>query len=80
MYLMQGNKFELPISLHLFKGMVEEKALIDSGAMENFIDHATIKQLKLGLKCMDTPVPIQNIDGTTNQAGKITCYLDLIMS
>jgi len=29
---------ELPLILHSFKGMAEEKALVDSGATENFID------------------------------------------
>jgi len=63
---MKGNKFELPILLHLFKGMVDEKALIDSGTTENFIDHLMIKQLKLEIKQMDTPVTLRNINGTAN--------------
>jgi hypothetical protein len=32
------NRLEVPIKLHLFKGLAEEVALIDSGTMENFID------------------------------------------
>jgi len=33
-----SNKLELPISIHSAKGMMEESALVNSGAMENFID------------------------------------------
>jgi hypothetical protein len=39
MYIFRSdNRLEVSITLHLFKGMAEEVALIDSGAMENFID------------------------------------------
>jgi hypothetical protein len=43
MYIFRSNKFELPLSIHSLKGTAEEKALIDSGAMENFIDDTTVK-------------------------------------
>ena len=78
-YLIKGNKFKLPISLELSKGIANKKALVDSGAMENFIDYSTIKWLKLGTKWMDTLVLLRNIDGTTNQSGKITHYLNLVV-
>ena len=80
MYIMIGNKFELPISLHLFKGMAEEKALVDSGATKNFINQNTVNRLQLETKKMKEPVTLQNIDSTSNQAGKITHFLDLVVS
>jgi len=43
MYIIKGNKFKLSISLHSFKGIADKKMLIDSRAMENFIDHLTTK-------------------------------------
>jgi hypothetical protein len=43
MYIFRANRIELPLSVHSLNGMAEEKALIDSGAMENFIDEATVK-------------------------------------
>ena len=40
----------------LFKGMVEEIVLVDSGATENFINQETVKKLKLRTKKLETPV------------------------
>jgi hypothetical protein len=57
MYIFRSdNRLEVPITLHLFKGMAEEVALIDSGATENFINQETIKKLKLGSKKLSEPV------------------------
>jgi hypothetical protein len=57
MYIFRSdNRLEVPITLHLFKGMAEKVALIDSGTMENFIDQETIKKLKLGSKKLSEPV------------------------
>jgi hypothetical protein len=57
MYIFRSdNRLEVPIKLHLFKGMAEELALIDSGATENFIDQETIKKLKLGTRKLKEPV------------------------
>jgi hypothetical protein len=60
--------------------MAEEKALVDSEAMENFIDHQTVKRLRLGTKKLKHPIPIRNIDGTQNRAGHITNFLELIIT
>jgi len=78
--MFQENKLDLPISLHLFKGTTEEKALVDSGAMENFINPGTIAWLKLRTCRLELPINVHNIDGTKNAAGKITHFLDLIVS
>jgi len=65
MYIFRSdNRLEVSITLHLFKGMAEEVALIDSGATENFIDQETVKKLKLGSKKLSKPVRLRNIDGT----------------
>jgi hypothetical protein len=64
MYIFEGNRLELPIKFHSFKGMEEEKALVDSGAMENFIDHSTAKRLRLRTKMLKHPILVKNIDGT----------------
>jgi len=80
MYLFKGNRLDLPIEVRSFKGTAEEKALVDSGAMENFIDHETVKRLQLGTKKLDKPIPVCNIDGTNNSAGHITHYLELLIT
>jgi hypothetical protein len=71
MYLFKGNGLDLSIEVHSFKGMAEEKALVDSGAMENFIDPETIKQLKLGTKKLDRPIPVCNINRINNSTRHI---------
>jgi len=59
MYIFRSdNWLEIPISLSLFKGMVEEIVLIDSGTTENFIDQETIRKLKLSTKKLETPVSL----------------------
>jgi hypothetical protein len=81
MYIFRSdNRLEVPITLHSFKGMAEEVALIDSGATENFIDQETIKKLKLGSKKLNEPVQLRNIDGTYNQSGSVTHFIDLLVN
>jgi hypothetical protein len=58
--------------------MAEEIALVDSGAMENFIDRKLVDKLKLGTQRLEQPIKLRNIDGTFNQTGQITHYLDLL--
>jgi hypothetical protein len=75
-----SDKLELPISIHSFKGTAEEIALVDSGAMENFIDQKLVNKLKLGTQRLEQPIKLQNIDGTFNQTGQITHCLDLLVA
>jgi hypothetical protein len=57
--------------------MANKKALVDSGATDNFMHLAFAKQMELGLCELPTPKKIFNIDNTTNKSGKIMHYLDL---
>ena len=52
----------------------EEKALIDSGATENFIDYRTVARWKIGRKPLEVSHTVYNIDGTPNKAGAVTAY------
>ncbi len=54
-----------------------KKALLDSGVMENFLDHRTIKQLGIPTQPLEQPIQLTNMDGTTNQAGWIERYCDM---
>jgi len=57
MYIFRSNnRLEVSITLHLFKSMAEEVALIDSGTTKNFIDQETVKKLKLRSKKLSKPV------------------------
>jgi len=58
---------------------VEESALLDSGATENFINHATVARLWLGTKKLNFQRPVFNVDGTMNRHGTITHACDLMV-
>jgi hypothetical protein len=57
--------------------MADKRALVDSGATDNFINATFAARMGLGFKELQTPKNIFNIDNTTNKSGKITHYLDL---
>jgi hypothetical protein len=66
--------------LLLFKGtQTVEKALLDSGATENFLDRRTVARLKLPIKQLKDPRWVYNVDGSNNKAGQIMheCQLKL---
>ena len=52
--------------------MATASALIDSGAMENFVDFHTAERWGMPQKVLPTPRPIINVDGTENKAGMVT--------
>ena len=57
--------------------MTDKRILVDSGATDNFIDPRLITRLGLGTRSLERPRKIWNIDGTNNQAGMLTKYVDL---
>jgi hypothetical protein len=75
-----SNKLELSVSIHSAKGTAEESALVDSGAMENFVDRRLVERMKLGTQRLDQPIKLRNINGTFNTTGQITHFLDLLVA
>jgi hypothetical protein len=67
----------VPVSIHTSYFMADKKALVDSGATDNFMHPAFAKRMGLGLQKLPNPKKIFNIDNTTNKSGMITHYLDL---
>src|SRR6267154_303515 len=59
------------------KHTTDEKGLLDSGAMHNFIDVRTAICLGVGTQKLKTPRTVTNVDGTTNRAGTILKYSNL---
>ena len=57
--------------------MADVKALVDSGATDNFMNPAFAKRMGIGLRALDKPKNIFNIDDTANRAGQITHYTNL---
>jgi hypothetical protein len=48
MYVSKENALEIPFDFKTYMAKAEEVALVDSGAMENFIDYQTVVRLRLG--------------------------------
>jgi hypothetical protein len=58
-------------------GMKEDKALIDSDATSNFINHWTAERWQLRTKILDKPIQIFNIDRTENKLGWVAKFSTL---
>ena len=53
------------------------KALLDSGSTGSCIDQKFVKENRINTNKYPTPIPVYNADGTRNQAGPITEYVDM---
>jgi hypothetical protein len=67
----------IPVSIRTSYFMADKRALVDSGATDNFMHPNFATKMGLGMKELPTPRKIFNIDNTTNKSGKIMHYLDL---
>jgi hypothetical protein len=67
----------IPVSIRTSCFMADKRALVDSGATDNFMHPNFAMKMGLGMKELPTPRKIFNIDNTTNKSGKIMHYLDL---
>jgi hypothetical protein len=77
MYVSKENALEIPFDFKTYMAKAKETALVDSRAMENFIDYQTVVQLRLGSNKLAIPRPVHNVDGTLNKSGEITHSIDL---
>jgi hypothetical protein len=76
-YITHYRSMRVPVSIRTSYFMADKKALVDSGATDNFMHPIFAKRMGLGLQKLQTPKKIFNIDNTTNKSGMITHYLDL---
>ena len=67
----------LHIFMHSRSKRADTIALLDSGAMENFMSLQYAKYLHLPIKVLKEPRKLFNVDGTPNQAGDLKYYTDL---
>ena len=54
-------------------------ALVNSGAIENFMNLSYAQWLGLPIQRLDKPRKLFNIDGTQNKAGDLKYYVDLLV-
>jgi hypothetical protein len=76
-YITRYRSMRVPVSIRTSYFMADKKALVDSGATDNFMHPAFAKRMGLGLQKLPNPKKIYNIDNTSNRSGMITHYLDL---
>ncbi len=56
------------------------KAMVDTGAMGNFINQDFVQNTKLPTHKLSQPILVYNINGTLNEAGSIHEVVDMIMT
>jgi hypothetical protein len=76
-YLTTQNSINVPICFESSCGKAEKKALINSGATENFIDWQLAKALKVQTTLLLHPQKVYNMDGMENKAGVIEKHVML---
>jgi len=79
-FINKSNSVQTSFPLMHYRGIDTELALLDSGATENFIDHATATQLCLGMKALPHKRAVYNVDGTLNRRGTISHAVDLLVA
>jgi predicted aspartyl protease len=79
-YIMRYRSMRVPVSIRAHYNMADIKALVDSGATDNFMNPAFAKRMGIGLRTLDKPKNIFNIDDSTNRAGQITHYTTLAVT
>ena len=80
MYVSNRNSVNIELSFSTIHGKAAERALIDSGATDNFIDQRTAKRLHLTPRQLKQPRLLYNVDGTENLSGRVTSYCDLLIT
>jgi len=55
------------------------KALLDSGAMGNFIDRDFIRMKGINTRSISCPIPVYNVDGSPNEAGRISEVVNVVL-
>ncbi len=70
---------KVPVSFRTRYAMANKRILVDSGATDNFIHPKFVKHLHVGMQELERPMKIWNIDGTTNWAGRLTHFVDLLV-
>ncbi len=78
-YITKYQSMKVPVSFRTHYAMANKRILVDSGATDNFIHPKFVKCLRVGMQELERPMKIWNIDGTTNRAGRLTHFVDLLI-
>ena len=69
---------KIPAILQSTYLIANEKVLIDSGATANFLNRRVAKQLGFKYKKLHCPIPVKDVDGTSNKDGQLTHCIHLL--
>jgi len=71
------KSMRIKLTFKTISTVAKDKALLDSGATKNFLDLQAWRELKIGHFQLEKPVPIRNVDRTSNSARHIKyfCWL-----
>ncbi len=78
-YITKYRLMKVPVSFRTRYAMADKRILVDLGATDNFIHPKFVKRLRVGMQELGRPMKIWNIDGTTNRAGQLTHFIDLLI-
>src|ERR1700761_9369752 len=78
-YVLRFRSMKVLISVCTSYNKADLRCLVDSGATDNFIHPRFIRRMKLGTRELARPKKLYNIDDTTNKAGNVTHYVDLMV-
>lgn len=76
-YVTHFHSMHIPVSIQTSLQKANTNTLVDSGATDNFIHPMYVKRLGLGMKRLEHPQKIRNVDDTFNRARLITHCIDL---
>ncbi len=77
-----SGDFSIPVTIEPVSSLLKltTKALIDSGCTGSAINQTYVKKHNLDTKKVLIPIPVYNADGTRNQGGDITEFMELSMT
>jgi predicted aspartyl protease len=78
-YVARQKCIHVSLLLHAGTKRAIKKALLDTGATENFIHPHVVKQLGIKTKKLTRPQKVKNVDGTLNRSGEITDAVTLLV-
>jgi hypothetical protein len=58
---------DIPFPSYTVHKITKKHVLLDSGAIENFLDESVCKELGIGRFKLLRPLTVHNVDGTENQ-------------
>jgi RNase H-like domain found in reverse transcriptase/Reverse transcriptase (RNA-dependent DNA polymerase)/Integrase zinc binding domain/Chromo (CHRromatin Organisation MOdifier) domain/Retroviral aspartyl protease len=75
------NSLELKVSLQTLDtgDVFSTTALLDSGATSQFMHSDFVKRNRLATKALSRPIPIYNVDGSSNEAGSISEVVEVML-